>query len=309
MNNSKDRQTIDKNLTDIINMQNIDAVLRTISDRCDLIENKVAFCKSLLDLAENEGLLQRHSAPLALGTFNSLLFTIDAILANASDKLTDYSTLLNYNFEKDRIDTIPYLIRQVVLYSDPERAHNGIVLNQADLQQYQELALDVIRKLAKKGKIPLNTTEDYAFIYLYWADFGNKSEISSYVRKHIKTANMAIGFMSQFLDKWSSLGKNDYYRGDFNDITYKTICKYIEPEYLYKLIVNDKRYTKYKGIGKDDIVSFEDHWNKDNMALAKVGKEHTTAFRIVIAQRFIHIFEHSVKEGELVDRSESPMTE
>lgn len=291
LNDSADKQTIDKNMTNI-NSQNIDIALQIISDRCDLIKNKLAFCESLLDLVDNGGLTRSRSTPLMISAFDRVLFTVDTILENSSDKLGDYSALLEYNSAEGRIHTIPYLIRQVVLYSDPNRARNGIVLEQEDLKQYEKLALNIIRRIAKNNDIPINTTEDYAFIYSYWADFGTKSEISEYIRKHIKTADAAVDFMSQFLGKWSSMGNSTYYRSDFDEGIYRKICEYIEPEYLYTLIVKDRKYSQYKNIIEDKIISFEDHWNKESMALAEVGNEHTDDFRKVVAQRFIHMFEN-----------------
>lgn len=300
LNDSADKQTIDKNLT-IVNAQNINVALRSILDRCDLIKNKIDFCKSLLDLAEEENLLQHRSMPLMMGAFNLLLFTIDAILEKSSNKLAAYSALLEYNFKKHRISTIPYLIRQVVLYSDPSHTRKEIILDKEDLERYKRVALRIIREIAKNNEIPLDTTGDDALIYSYWAEFGTKDEISKYIKKHVKTADSAIDFLSQFLGKWSSVGKNDYRRGDFNEAVYQKICAYIEPEYFYRLIINNKKYSCYKGIKKEAIISFEDHWDKDNMILAEVGQEHTAAFRVVVAQRFISIFEDTLQEGELVE--------
>lgn len=306
LNNSKDKRTIDKNLK-IINMQNIDVALRVISDRCDLIKNKLAFCESLLDLIDDKKLLQCRSVALTISVFDRALFTMDTILKGSGDKLADYSALLKYSFTKNRIDIIPYLIRQVVVYSDPNRAHGKVILNQEDLAQYRGLALDIIRKLAKDDKIPINTIEDYAFTYSYWASFGGKGEISKYIKKHIKTADAAIDFMSQFLGKWSNMGDDVYYRSDFNEETYQKICGYIDPEYFYTLIMKDEKYSQYKGVAEDAIVSFEDLLDEDSKTLAKIGNEHTEDFRKVIAQRFIHIFEHTIREGELNEDSELPL--
>jgi len=297
LNDSEDKQAIDKNMVDI-NSQNIDIALRIISDRCNLIKNKLAFCEGLLDLVNNEGLTQSRSVPLMISTFDRVLFTIDIILENSSDKLSDYSALLKYNFTKGRIHTVPYLIRQVVLYSDPNNTHKAVVLGPEDLEQYKTTALSIIREIAKSDKMPLNTTEDYAFLYSYWADFGDKYEISNYVKKHIKTANMAIDFVSQFLSKWSSMGDSIYRRGDFNKETYQKVCRYIEPDYFYTLITKDEKYSQYKGVAKDAIISFEEHLDEDTKAIAEVGNEHSDDFRKVVAQRFIYIFENLDEESQ-----------
>ncbi len=296
LNNSEDKQAIDKNMVNI-NLQNIDIALRIISDRCSLIKNKLAFCESLLDLTHNERLMQSRSVSLMISAFDKVLFTIDTILEKSSDKLGDYSALLKYNFTEGRMHTIPYLIRQVVLYSDPSNTHKEVVLEREDLEQYKTTALSIIREIAKSDKMPINTTEDYVFLYSYWADFGDKCEISNYVKKHIKTADMAIDFMSQFLRKWSGMGDSVYHRRDFDKETYQKVCRYIEPDYFYTLITNDEKYSHYKGIAKDVIISFEDHWDEDAKAIAEVGNEHSDDFRKVVAQRFIYMFENLDKES------------
>ena len=301
LNDSADKQAIDKNMANI-NSQNIDIALRIISDRCNLIKNKPAFCESLLDLVNNEKLMRSRSASLMISTFDLVLFTIDAILEKSSGRLGDYSTLLKYNFAKDRIYMIPYLIRQVVLYSNPNNAHKAAILGQEDLEQYKTTALDIIRKIAKSDKMPLNTTEDYAFLYSYWANFGEKYEISNYVKKHVKTADMAIDFMSQFLSKWSAMGDSVYHRSDFDKETYQKVCRYIEPDYFYTLIIKDKKYSQYRGIAKDTIISFEDHWNEDAKAIAEVGNEHSDEFRKVVAQRFIYMFENLDEESQTASK-------
>lgn len=301
LNDSEDKQAIDKNMTNI-NSQNIDIALRIISDRCNLIKNKLAFCEGLLDLANNEGMTRSRSASLMISTFDLVLFAIDAILEKSSDRLSDYSALLKYNFAKGRIHTVPYLIRQVVLYSDPNNAHKAVLLGQEDLEQYKTTALDVIREIAKSGKMPLNTTEDYAFLYSYWSDFGDKYEISDYVKKHVKTADMAIDFMSQFLSKWSGMVDGVYHRGDFDNEIYQKVCRYIEPDYFYNLIIKDEKYGQYKGMTKDAIISFEDHWNEDAKAIAEVGNEHSDDFRKVVAQRFIYMFENLDDESQTASK-------
>lgn len=301
LNNSEDKQSIDKNMANI-NSQNIDIALRIISDRCSLIKNKLAFCESLLDLVDNEGLTQSRSASLMISAFNRALFVIDTILENSGDKLGDYSALLKYNFAKGRIYIIPYLIRQVVLYSDPNNTHKAVILEPEDLEQYKMAALDIIREIAKSDKMPLNTIEDYAFLYSYWADFGDKSEISNYIKKHVKTADMAIDFMSQFLSKWSGMGDNIYHRNDFDKETYQKVCRYIEPDYFYALIIKDKKYSQYKGVARDTLISFEDYWDEYTKVIAEVGNEHSDDFRKVVAQRFIYMFENLDEESQTVSK-------
>jgi hypothetical protein len=109
--------------------------------------------------------------------------------------------------------------------------------------------------------------------------------------------------MSQFLSKWSEMGKNEHRRGDFNTSTFSMISGYIEPKYFYDLIIKDKRYKLFKGIKREDLISFEDPLNcyEDRQKLtdiAKVGNEHSDEFRQVVAQRFIYLFENTPAEAE-----------
>jgi len=303
LNNATDKKTIDENLN-IINENNFDIALRTIADNIGLISARLDFCKSLLDLAE---ILPkyRHSS-LMLSAFDRILFTIDDILKGSRARLADYTELLTYNYDKGRIDTIPFLIRQVVLYSDKKKIQNSnsreeVVLDENELIKYKEAALRVIRDIAKNNKMPLDTNEDYAFLYSYWADFGTKNEISRYVRKHVKSADAAVDFISQFLGKWSSMGKSDYYRGDLNVPTFAMIGNYVDQKYLYDLVVMDKRYKDYKGIEQKDLISFEHSFDNNVKKLGAVGNEHTNAFRSAVAQQFIFLYENSPVEAEVID--------
>lgn len=295
LNDSEDKRSIDKNLA-IINIPNLEVALQIISDNNNLIKNRLAFCEALLDLAEREKALQQFSAPFSMNVFVRLLFTIDEILKESKEKLKDYTTLLEYNSDRDRIETIPYLIRQAVLYSAPSHTKHEVILNQRELGQYKKQALSIIREIAKNGKIPVNKTGEYALIYSYWADFGSKSETERYIKKYVKTADAAVDFISQFLGKWSSAGKTDFHRGDFDEAVYKTICKYLNPDYLYRLIVKDKKYSQYKDIERKSLETFDNLWDKEAVALSRVGNEHMEDFRKIVAQRFIFMHEHSDQE-------------
>jgi len=298
LNNATDKETISKNL-EIINQQNCDIALITIRDRSDLIKNKVAFCEGLLDLAET---LQKHEQiRLMLSAFESVLFTIDEILKDSTNKLSDYKSLLEYSFKKDRIDAVYYLISRVMARSDREDSYDRAILDKDDLQQYKEFAFKIVRKIAKNNKMPINTTESYAPIFRYWVDLGgSKNEVDKHIRKHVKSADAAIDFLTQFLSTSSSLGGDDRRRGDLNNKNYEWMCGFLDPEYFYRLITKDVRYKSSKGIAKENLVSFEDRWNEDSRAISAVGNEHTAAFRMVVARRFIYMFENTPREAEIV---------
>lgn len=132
-------------------------------DRIDLIENKVEFCNALLDLVET--FPDKYSNPgFGLSSINTN-FRIDEILKNSDTKLSDYISLLDYSYEKGRVDTIPILIREIVLYSKKGEHRWEIDLTN-QVKTYKEHALGIIRKLAEQDKIPIDTTRGLLYLFL-----------------------------------------------------------------------------------------------------------------------------------------------
>lgn len=291
LSHAEDKASIDAGLS-IINEQNFMAAMQTINDNHDKVTNKLDFSKSLLDIAAR---LPDRASAFSLTPLEKVLFAIDDILKTSDTKLSDYSDLLAHNFDQGRVESLPYIIRQVVLYSQEERSRDEPNLNEEDLAKYKKNALEIIRKVAKANKMPLNTTHGHYFLYSYWADFGTKTEIETYLKKHLESADNAIDFISQFLGKWSSLTSNSgYHRSDLNEATYKMIDQYIDTEYLYKLILKDKKYSAFKNITANSVDYLDRHKSEyDNrmVELSRVGNEHTPEFREVIAKQFIYLHE------------------
>lgn len=294
LGNAKTKSDIDEGLS-IINEANFEAAIQTINDRCSGISSKLEFSKSLLDLAAR---LPNTKTALTLNPLEKVLFTIDDILKSSTTKLSDYISVLHYTLDQGRIEALPFVIRQVVLYSKKHESHEEPTLNEEELKEYEEQALTIIRKVAGEGKMPIDSTNDHHILYSYWADYGNKLEIEKYLKKHIKTADAAIDFVSQFLGQWSSLmggSSSDYHRSDLNKATYKEIGRYINQQYLYGLIVKDSNYKKFKYISPDAVEYLDrDRARRDEKRkeISRVGNEHTDAFRTIIAQQFIHLYEN-----------------
>lgn len=295
LEHSSSKEEISDRLNVITKPSNYDTLLRKIADNTGLIKNRVAFCECLLDLAGET--YERHAA-FDLSLSERTLFTIDDILKKSSTKLNDYIQLLTYNYEHNRFQTVPYLIRQVVLYSDKERSSTGApTLNQDELHEYKKHALEIIRNMATKDAIPWNTTDESAFVYHYWSELAGKNEVSKYVKKHIKTAEDAIDFISQFLGVWSEMGSNKYKRGDLNVTTINQINNYVDASFLFDKISKDKKYGTSSDIKEEDLVSFEAPFQRDNSArIAKLGNEHTEAFRKIIAQRYLYYYRLNEKD-------------
>ncbi|HMS93242.1 MAG TPA: P-loop NTPase fold protein [Candidatus Saccharibacteria bacterium] len=291
LSHAQDKDDIDRGLS-IINEKNFMAAMQTINDNHDKTANRLDFAKSLLDIASR---LPDKTSALSLSPLDKVLFTIDDIFRKSETKLAYYIDLLRYNFELDRIESLPDLIRQVVLYSQEERSRGEPILNESDLATYKEAALDIIHKVAAADKMPLNATDGHAYIYSYWADFGTKSEVESYLKKHLKSADNVIDFISQFLGRWSSLTANSgYYRSDLNEATYKMIGQYIDQKYFYDIIVKNKEYSALKNIAANSVKYLDRHrsgYDDSMVELSRVGNEHTAKFREVIAGQFIYLHE------------------
>lgn len=298
LSNAKTKGDIDEGLS-IINETNFEAAIQTINDRCSEISSKLEFSKSLLDLAAR---LPNTKTALTLNPLEKVLFTIDDILKPSTTKLSDYVSILHHTFDQGHIEALPFVIRQAVLYSKKHESHEEPTLNEAELKEYEEQALTIIRKVADEGKMPIDSTNDHHFLYSYWADYGDKLEIEKYLKKHIKTANAAIDFVSQFLGRWSSLmsgSNNDYHRSDLNKATYEEIGRYINRQHLYELIVKDNNYKKFKYILPDAVEYLDrDGARRDERRreISRVGNEHTDEFRTIIAQQFIHLYENEKKD-------------
>ena len=289
---SDDPQALRNKMIRLVNQNNFGIAIKTMIDRIDLIENKVEFCNALLDLVET--FPDKYSNPgFGLSSINTLTFRIDEILKISDTKLSDYISLLDYSYEKGRVDTIPILIREIVLYSKKGEHRWEIDLTEDQVKTYKEHALGIIRKLAEQDKIPIDTTKGDYFIYSYWVEFGDMTESCEYIKRRVKTSDQVVDFISQFLGKSTEIGKEDYRRTDLNEATYKMIGKYIELEYLYDLLAKDSKYQILQKSSLNELVSFEDYHVRHS-DLPRVGNEHTDEFRQVVARKFMYIYENEM---------------
>lgn len=286
----------------LVNQNNFDIALRTMTDKIDIVEDRLELCKALLDLVESFP-AKYYQYGFRLSSFDILIIRIDEILKASSKKLTDYISLLDYNYENNRFDTIPFLIREVVHYSKSGKNRREIELTEEEVTVYKEHALEIIRKVAEKNKIPIDTIGDDALIYHYWTEFGDTAECSFYIKKRVKMASQVVDFISQFLNKNNEFGKNDLHRTDLDEATYMKISTYIEPDYFYDFLVRDKIYKNLQNSKYDDLVSFENQ-NEANgklSDLSKVGNEHTDKFRLVVAQRFMYFYENMASDNKEIN--------
>jgi hypothetical protein len=290
LNNCADKQTIYNGLKKIINKTNFDIALSKILDNKDLINNKLDFCKALLDILEL--IPNNRMSSLMLNPQNRTLFTIEDIFENSNNKLQKHIKLLQYNYNCNRFSTLPFMIAHIVA----KRENGKTILQEGDLQQYKQEVLKIIQEIARQDKMPINSSRDYGLLYYYWSDFvDSQTEISDYIKKHIKTADSAVDFISQFLDKWTEMGKNDYRNKDLNLQTCLKIRKFVDLKYLYDIIAIDKKYKDYIGIKKENLQSFHHPYQPDIIEISKVGNEQTDKFRIIVAKQFMNIVLEQIK--------------
>jgi hypothetical protein len=112
--------------------------------------------------------------------------------------------------------------------------------------------------------------------------------------KCVQSADAAVDFISQWLPSWAAISSTDCRRQDLDVATYNVINRYVDPDYLYQLIVNDDRYKEHNGITEGMLPSFEEQSlarGGKHSDLSSVGNEQTDAFRNIVAKRFVYFFE------------------
>ena len=292
---SADKSELDKKIF-AINMSNYRSAFRKFKDYQREIADKINFSKALLDLADVCGYSRRRD--LSMSLFDSALFFIDDLLREESNKLEIYQHLLRYNYELGRVESIPFLIRQVVLYSSPEYSRNEPNLTNDELNEYEEYALGIIRKMADKDMIPWDAQNNFSLIYNYWEQFGDREEINSYVRKHVVNSDGAISFLTQFLGVSTSMSDGVSYRSDIDSATLKTIQKYVDLEYLYDLIGGDSRYNDIVNAKEKKFRSFNDPFNRENRNIGRIRNERTEDFRRIVVEQFVYQYDKLGSDDE-----------
>jgi hypothetical protein len=279
-----------------INVKNYDTAITLIADYSVNIENRLEFCEVLLDLAER--LPKRPKSALSLSAKEKILYAVDKILLLSETRLADYKSLLQYSHELGRIDMVSRLIRLVVHHDFEIKVQNEVFLSADELKEFKELALSIIKKIADSNQMPMNSHQPAVDLYYHWAHLGEKQDIDAFIKNHVKTAEGAIDFTAQFLGVWSNMGGSYDHWGELNSDTFDTISMLVEPKYFYDLIVNDSKYKSSVGITEDKLVSFRKSLEEGKAQLSMIGNECTDEFRVVIAQRFIYLYNKSLNKNE-----------
>lgn len=268
--------------------------LQKIEDNKDVITNAAAFTKALVGSLDGY-LDQSKGGLLQLNLIDNALFLIDDIFTGqASSKILEmYLGILKLS---DAASTISHIIRHV------NAAHNKTdtkILSDDEFGEFKRASIVKINQLIEKKKLPIDDHETMAnYLYEFVNLFEGKSDrVNKYMRQQIKTGTQAVDFISQFIGKWSHLGSSENYRSDLIDDSSTYIFWFkdkLDADYLYGLLAKNRKYKKYMGIKKDELSRFERH-NNDEINLA--GKEKTPAFRDIIAQQFIFLYEQNSREA------------
>lgn len=272
-------------LCEIVTPQNIEIAIQKIKENSEKIKSRLELSKALLDLIE---LLPDKYATISFlfSTFDKTIYTVEEVLKLSNSKLDDFISILDYNFEKKRFDTLPNIINDVILHSKEKEYGKTPLLKENELQIYKNHALEIIRRISELENLTENPSYRTTLIYYLWVSLGQEDEVINYNNGKINSSENAIDFISKFLGTSSPLGTNDYHRHDFEFKNLETLKKYVSVEKLYELIVND--FKQYKEISEEEVIYFgRDHYSR-NYNLSSAGNEKLESFRKIVACQFIY---------------------
>lgn len=289
-----EKEDLRTEIFNLVNRGNFDIVLSIIVDNKDAIRDRQELCKILLDLVDNFP-DKNNSYGFRFSLLESLIFQIDNILEPSTNKLEDYIALLNHTLHRNHFETFVLLIENFFIYSKKDNDRQKIHLKEEEINIYKERVLEIILNLSKENKIPIDAIDKSSHIYRYWKEVGKQEDISEYIKRNVKTGDQALDFISQFLSKSTAIGSNKYHRLDLDQSIFKFVSGFVEPDFLYELIITSEEYKQLSNIEKDQVISFEEEYDsRGNVdSLSKVGNEHTDAFRTALASQFIYLYEQS----------------
>lgn len=211
---------------------------------------------------------------------NKSIQIVTDIVKKTPNRLTSLNILLRGNISPEQLF---YLAREVILNSKDDSRER--FLESADFNTFKNTLIEKIRTDAKKGKLHSNNSLCSYVLYQYWAEYGKRQEVDTYLKNSIKTADEALDYITLYLGRWTSEwpvgGYSDYYRGNFDRATYLYIDKTVDIEYLYKLII--KEYPDLKNITK--YTKFEDIEGN----IHKMGNEQASEFRKALVGQIVYI--------------------
>ena len=293
------RQTNQKSIDLLFKKNAYGKVIEKIRDNSDMIQNPDKFCVQLVLAAEkavkptDEGM--NHSqieAPLRV--VDEIIFDKKIGSACALNIYKNIAQQARY------LNTLAYAIRLVAARCEHGQQDKQI-LSSGDYIKYKSFILEILENKMTTDQLPTNLVNSAAReLYTYLQKFSESSDkINAYMRQKVKTADQALDFITQFLDEWIDMKTGLEFRSDFLDpgsSSYKYwFIERFDAEYLYDLLIRNKRYKRYHGISLDEVERF-DRFDENDASANIVGNERSEVFRDIIAQQFIYLFEANQRE-------------
>ncbi|MCR5700126.1 MAG: hypothetical protein K6G49_01690, partial [Candidatus Saccharibacteria bacterium] len=276
----------------------LDRFLEKITDNPNRIANKYDLCSELILFLEKQNWSYEKNNLVSIKIQSALYAINKALLNEPIVSKKNLATYLKIAKNLTSLQALTYSIRSVHLINHDESDVTKRTLNEDDYSKYKEEITRIIQDKMKKDKLPVAEYGDISReLYKYHSMFsGSSEEINRYMKKRVKTSDKAVDFISQFLNGWTGVGDGITHRSDLLDNNFAVyefwFANDFDASYLYNLIVQSKKYAKYKNIPLEKIERFDrisEIIGKED--INREGNEQNKEFRRVIAQQFIYIFD------------------
>lgn len=269
---------ISSKLAPLLMSKNQDLILDKVKIYYKNSDNTLEIAKAILLVANS--LSKKESGIFGDSPIKKSIQIVTDIVKNTPNRLMSLNILLHGNINPEQLF---YLAREVILNSEDDSRER--FLEKADFNTFKNTLIEKIRTDAKKGKLHRNNSLCSHILYQYWAKYGKRQEVDTYLKNSIKTADEALDYITLHLSKWTNGwpvgGCGDYNRGNFDRATYLYIENTVDVEYLYKLII--KEYPDLKNITK--YTKFEDIEGN----IHKIGNEQAPEFRKALVGQIVYI--------------------
>lgn len=280
----EDVEKITKTLKSIVkDAKSQQLTLTKISQYKKEIANVSVFLKGLigasgsLDSSQQSGFFSRSGVEV----LSDLVFDI---IRNASvDKLNDIVEIINLC---DDTELLTYIVRDINLNFQDKSEKT--ILSEEEFRIFKTVAVKKIEELSKSVKFYEAPRKVSYILYQYWQDYTEDDSVTKYLEASLKNSDDVLDFLTNYLATWS--GGRGQRRGDFNQASFDTVAKLIDPKKLYeKLQKEDKSLASVNGYVKLEH-------RDDDSDVNKVGNEKSEEFRKIVAQQFSYLYHQSLKK-------------
>ena len=282
------------------NPHQCDIFLTMLRDNRDDIADKYNLVVALIFALETVDWAYSEDGRMYAPIYNAFNVASSILSGKDMNSSKNLDALLNISENCKRLETLSYLIRRVYFDNDSRKDNDKITLNEHDYRMFKAKIVQLIHKLINDKTIPLYGNDIIVReLYKYYVWFENDNAlINNYMKAGVKNEDNATDFISQFLSRVVDINASIKY---WEDLLYDDSEQYrtwfmgiFDAKYLYDIISQSKKYSKYKGLNIDEIQRFDNIGNMLNKhdAINKVGNEHATEFREIIASQFMYCYEN-----------------